>query len=282
MAGCEPRVLGAAVAEYEQFLQSCRDNVNGTDRYSMSAVVRACDSLNYNMGLWKDFPESRAAWACKLTSHLAITSARAIPGGYQIVSAQFKSSACVTNCIVQDSNAASESSGRMSAPILISSSSAEEDSKPYNEDENGADDVYDADSIIDESIRPVSVDHSNLSGNRLRVGIPCKHYLVKWSGCDKTLFTGAGEGSSKAPVSCAFAHYVHFAAVPRSSRARPRDGTYLPIACRYAHYPICRQPPGTTVELTVGTTVGQAVGSARIAPRATARGGLPLIRIDDS
>jgi hypothetical protein len=82
----------------------------------------------------------------------------------------------------QDSDDASESSGRRSDPILVSSSSADEDLKPYD-DEDVADGVYDADSIIAESVRNVSVDHSNLSGNRLRVGSSCKHYLVKWAGC---------------------------------------------------------------------------------------------------
>jgi hypothetical protein len=77
----------------------------------------------------------------------------------------------------------SDSSGDV--PILISS---EEDLQPYD-DANADDDVYDADLIIDECVRNVSVEHSNLSGNRLRVGSSCKHYLVKWAGYDASQST---------------------------------------------------------------------------------------------
>lgn len=178
MASWEPVVLGEAVAEYEQFLQSCRDN--GTVRYSMSAVVRACDSLQYNITLWSNFPKARATWAAKLRDFLATTSAPAMHGGRQPVSAKNSTHPLRSNGILQDSDDASESSGRRSAPITISSS-AEEELNPY-EDEDDADGVYDADSIIAESVRKVTVDHSNLSGNRLRVGSSCKHYLVKWAG----------------------------------------------------------------------------------------------------
>jgi len=174
-------VLGDAVAEFEHWLQSCRDN--GRTRYSKSAVVRAYESLQYNITLWRDFPEERPIWAAKLRDLLAITSAPAMHGGRMPVSANSAHLLLRSNAFVQDSeDSASDSSGRKSdAPILISSSSAEEDLQPY-EDENAEDDAYDADSIIDECVRNVSVDHSNLSGNRLRVGSSCKHYLVKWAG----------------------------------------------------------------------------------------------------
>jgi len=65
MASWEPVVLGEAVAEYELFLQSCRDN--GTEaRHSMSAVVRACDSLQYDITLWSNFPDARPVWLHKV------------------------------------------------------------------------------------------------------------------------------------------------------------------------------------------------------------------------
>jgi hypothetical protein len=181
MASCEPVVLGEAVAEFEHWLQSCRDN--GRTRYSKSAVVRAYESLEYSITLWREFPEARPFWAAKLRDLLAITSAPAMHGGRQPVSANSSQLLLRSNSFVQDSDDnATDASGRNSdARILISSSSAEEDLQPY-EDENAEDDAYDADSIIDECVRNVSVDHSNLSGNRLRVGSSCKHYLVKWAG----------------------------------------------------------------------------------------------------
>jgi hypothetical protein len=87
MASWEPVVLGEAVAEYELFLQSCRDN--GTVRHSMSAVVRACDSLQYDITLWSNFPDARPVWLHKVRDLLAITSAPAMHGGRQLVSARF-------------------------------------------------------------------------------------------------------------------------------------------------------------------------------------------------
>jgi hypothetical protein len=154
-------VLGEAVADFEHWLQSCRDN--GRTRYSMSAVVRAYESLQYGITLWREFPEARPIWAAKLRDLLAITSAPAMHGGRQPVSANSSQLLLRSNAFVQDSgDDASDSSGRKSdAPILISSSSAEEDLQPY-EDANADDDVYDADSIIDECVRKVSVDHDTI------------------------------------------------------------------------------------------------------------------------
>jgi hypothetical protein len=68
----------------------------------------------------------------------------------------------------------------MSSTVILSSGTDDDSLAPFSDDANVYEDVYDAESILEESVRPVAEEHSNVPG--LRLGEPCVHYLVKWAG----------------------------------------------------------------------------------------------------
>lgn len=67
-----------------------------------------------------------------------------------------------------------------SAPLVVSSGTDDDSLSPFSDDADVYEDVYDVDNILEESVRPVVEEHSNVPG--LRLGESCMHYLVKWAG----------------------------------------------------------------------------------------------------
>jgi hypothetical protein len=67
-----------------------------------------------------------------------------------------------------------------SAPIVLSSGTDDDSLSPFSDDADVYEDLYDVDNILEESVRPVAEEHSNVPG--LRLGELCIHYLVKWAG----------------------------------------------------------------------------------------------------
>lgn len=65
-------------------------------------------------------------------------------------------------------------------PIVLSSGTEDDILEPFSDEADVYEDVYDVDRILQESVRPVVTEHSNVPG--LRLGQPCLHYLVKWAG----------------------------------------------------------------------------------------------------
>jgi hypothetical protein len=63
--------------------------------------------------------------------------------------------------------------------IEVSSSSDVEALGPYDNDAK-VEEAYDADSIIDECVRPVAPEHVSMCN--VAITNPCTHYLVKWAG----------------------------------------------------------------------------------------------------
>ena len=63
--------------------------------------------------------------------------------------------------------------------VVVSSSSDSVALQPYEADA-GFEDVYDADTILSESVRPVQAEHANMEPG-LKLGAMCTHYLVKWA-----------------------------------------------------------------------------------------------------
>ncbi len=175
--------------QYENYLLSI-----ATGRHGPSAVVRTITTLQYGYELWKQEPGMRDAWAQRIVAYLDTHSCSAIPSSLAPVlpafiiimliwfnSPQVRSEVRVRKR--RPSHAADRrSSGAEAATDVIevsSSSSDVEAMRPYGNAAN-FEEVYDADSIIDECVRHVAPEHVSMCD--VAITNPCTHYLVKWAG----------------------------------------------------------------------------------------------------